>query len=409
MNDQSINQLQFKDEKELYQQIADAIRNKQPLTGKGGLLTPLLKKAIEASLDGEIVAHLDSTREDHNRKNGKMKKTVLSGTESFELETPRDRNGSFEPQLVKKRQTVLNEALDEKVLGLYGIGMSYLAIRGHLEEMYGLEVSNGTLNAITDKLLPVIAEWRNRPLETIYPAVFMDALFFKLREDGKVISKAMYTLIGIKQDGHKDVLGLYVAETEGANFWLSVLTDLKNRGVEDILIACVDGLKGFPEAIKSVFPATSVQLCVVHQIRNSLRYVGSKHQKEFMKDLKLVYQASTREIAEQQLDDLDKKWGQKYPVVIKSWWSNWDNLTTYFDYPDPIRRTIYTTNVIEGFHRQVRKYTKTKGAFSSENALLKLVFCAVQQSYKKWTMPQRDWALTLSQFDSTSVLNPAYS
>jgi len=380
-------------------EVAEALKTGRPLTGSGGVLTPLIKQFIEASLEGEIEAHLEGSRDKNNRKNGKTRKQVKTGSGSFELETPRDRDGSFEPQIVKKRQVILNESLDQKILGLYGIGMSYQAIRGHMNEMYGLELSNGTLNAITDKLIPVISEWRSRPLEAVYPIVFMDAMFFKVREEGRVQSKAMYTLIGIKQDGYKDVLGVYVAETEGANFWLGVLTDLQSRGVEDILIACVDGLKGFPEAIESVFPHAVVQLCIVHQIRNSLRYVGSKHHKEFMKDLKTVYRSETKELAEQRLTELEGKWGAKYPVVLRSWRTNWERLTAYFDYTAPVRRTIYTTNIIEGFHRQVRKYTKTKGAFSSENALLKLVYCASQQAQKKWTRPQRDWALTLSQFD----------
>ena len=294
---------------------------------------------------------------------------------------------------------ILNESLDQKILSLYGIGMSYQGIRGHMSEMYGLELSNGTLSAITDKLIPIVAEWRSRPLEAIYPIVFMDAMFFKVREEGQVQSKALYTLIGIKQDGYKEILGIYVAESEGANFWLGVLTDLQSRGVQDILIACVDGLKGFPEAIEAVFPQAVIQLCIVHQIRNSLRYVGSKHHKEFMKDLKLVYRAETKDLAEQRLQELEDKWGDRYPVVIRSWRNNWDRLSAYFDYTASVRRTIYTTNIIEGFHRQVRKFTKTKGAFSSENALLKLVYCASQQAQKKWIRPQRDWALTLSQFD----------
>jgi len=293
--------------------------------------------------------------------------------------TPRDRDGSFEPELVKKRQTILNEGLDNKILGLFSLGMSYQDIRNHMKEMYGTEISQGLLTKITDKLLPTITEWRNRPLESIYTVVFMDAMFFKARENGKVANKAIYNIIGINQEGIKDVLGFYVAESEGAHFWLGILNDHRGRGVEDILIACVDGLAGFPEAISASFPKTEVQLCVIHQIRQSIRYVASKDQKPFMKDLKLVYQAETKELAEHRLIELDETWGGKYPMVLRSWQNKWEELSTYFKYSSEIRRLIYTTNPVEGFHRQVRKYTKSKGAFTSENALVKLIYCAYQK------------------------------
>ena len=245
----------------------------------------------------------------------------------------------------------------------------------------------------------MIVKWRSRPLEAIYTVVFLDAMFFKVKQDNKVTTKAIYNIMGINQEGRKDIIGFYACESEGSHFWLGVLNDLKARGVEDILIACVDGLKGFPEAINTAFPRTEVQLCIVHQIRNSIKHVASKNQKEFILDLKTVYQAETKDLAEHNLLMLDEKWGRKYPIVIKSWNNNWDNLSTYFKYSAEIRKLIYTTNPIEGFHRQVRKYTKTKGAFTSENALFKLVFCAIKQITAKWNMPISNWSLAISQLD----------
>ncbi len=384
---------------QLQEQIVAEIRAGKSLLGQNGLLTPLIKSALEATLEGEMEAHLEDSRVNKNRRNGKSTKTMTHSAGSFELETPRDREGSFEPEIVRKRQTVLNDALDEKVLGLFGLGMSYDDIRTHLAEMYGVDISAGKISAVTDKLIPLITEWRSRPLESVYPIIFLDAMFFKTREEGKVIQKAIYNILGVNQQGHKEILGFYAAGTEGANFWLGVLNDLKNRGVEDILIACVDGLTGFPEAIQAAFPKTEVQLCIVHQIRQSIRYVASKDQKAFLKDLKTVYAADTKDMAEQNLLLLDDKWGAKYPIVLKSWQTKWDYLSAYFKYTKPVRRLIYTTNPIEGFHRQVRKYTKSKGAFTSENALFKLIYSAIHQIKKKWNMPVREWAETISQLD----------
>ena len=383
----------------IQQQAISDLKAGKSLMGEGGALTPLIKQIIEASLEGELEAHLEGSPEGTNRRNGKLKKTVKSDTGSFELSTPRDREGSFEPQLVKKRQTILNEALDEKILNLYALGMSYADIRKHLGEMYGVEVSAGSLTAVTNKLIPLLTEWRNRPLEAIYPIVFLDAMFFKVREKGQVQHEVIYNILGINQQGEKEILGFYASDSEGANFWLGVLNDLKNRGVSDILIACVDGLTGFPEAIAAAFPKTEVQLCVVHQIRQSLKYVASKDQKAFLADLKTVYAADTKDLAEQQLLELDEKWGKKYSMVLRSWQNKWEALSTYFKYSSELRRLIYTTNPIEGFHRQVRKYTKNKGAFSSEMALFKLVYSAIMQIRKKWTMPIHNWALTISQLD----------
>ena len=277
--------------------------------------------------------------------------------------------------------------------------MSYQAIAEHLSEMYGLDVSSAKISQVTDRLLPVITQWRNRPLDAIYPIVFLDAMHFKVRDEGKVAHKAIYSILAVNQSGCKDIVGIYVSESEGAHFWLSVLNDLKARGIQDILIASIDGLKGFPEAIAQVFPKAEIQLCVVHQIRNSLKYVVSKDQKAFMQDLKLVYRASSKELAEKHLLELEHKWGKKYPVVLKSWQTHWEVLSNYFKYPEDLRRIIYTTNIIEGFHRQVRKYTKNKGAFTSENALLKLVYCACQRIQEKWNQPMHNWALIISQLD----------
>jgi len=341
------------------------MRAGKDLMGKEGVFTPLMKEFLEAALEGEMSSHMAMCLEEpenQNRRNGKNSKMVQSHMGSFELETPRDRDGSFNPQIVRKRQTVLNASLDNKTLGLYGLGMSYQDIASHLKEMYDFDVAPATISAVTDKLIPVIAEWRSRPLESVYPILFMDGMYFKSRENGKVITKVLYNILGINQAGYKEILGFYVADSEGANFWLGVLNDLKERGIQDVLIACVDGLTGFPEAIKGVFPRTEIQLCIVHQIRNSLRYVASKNQKEFMKDLKEVYQASSKDNAEYNLLKLEEKWREKYPMVIKSWQSNWEHLSHYFQYSGDIRKLIYTTNSIEGFHRQVRKFTKTKGA-----------------------------------------------
>jgi len=398
MNNMSIDLTNF-NYNEFKAEAIEKIKSAEPLTGKGGILTPLLKELLESALEGELEAHLLENREAgiSNRRNGKSSKQVQTSSDSFELLTPRDREGSFEPEIVKKRQTVLNESLDNKVLALYALGMSYEAISEHLAEMYGLEVSSAKISLITDKLLPLITEWRNRPLESVYPIVFLDAMHFKVRVDGKVTTKAFYSVLAVSTEGKKDILGLYLSENEGARFWLGVLNDLRARGVEDLLIASIDGLKGFPEAIADVFPKTEIQLCIVHQIRNSLKYVVSKDQKAFMADLKLVYRPSSKDLAEHHLLELGEKWGKKYPAVMKSWNDNWENLSQYFKYPEELRRIIYTTNIVEGFHRQIRKYTKNKGAFTSENALLKLIYCACQKVLEKWNQPMHNWALIISQ------------
>ena len=378
---------------------ADAIKrllNGESLGGKDGILAPLVKRLLEAGLEGEMEGHLQEDPKP-NRRNGKGRKKVKTGQGEIELSTPRDRNSSFEPQMVRKRQRTLGDGLDNKVLALYAKGFSYQDIQSYLEESFGLEVSTGKLSAITDKIIPEIREWQDRPLEPIYCFVWLDAIHFKVREDGRVINKAVYCVLGVDQDGQKDLLGMYVGQSEGAKFWLNVLADLQNRGVEDILIACIDNLKGFPEAIESIFPQTEVQLCIVHQVRNSLRYVASKDQKVFMKDLRRVYTVANRETAEQRLTELGERWGKKYPLVIKSWNDNWERLSAFFKYSKDIRRVIYTTNIIEGFHRQLRKVTKTKGAYPNDIALMKVLYLAYSEIAKKWTMPLRNWAMTLSQ------------
>lgn len=371
----------------------------KPLNGEKGIFAPLLKHFLEAAMAGEMEAHLEEERAagKPNRKNGKTSKRVKSLSGEFDLESSRDRLGSFEPMILPKRQLIITEELEDKVIGLYGLGLGTRDITKHIKELYQMDISATALSSITDKVIPAMNEWRCRPLESIYAFVYLDCMHYKVREGGSVVSRAVYNILGVTLEGTKDLIGMYVSESEGAKFWLSVLTDLKNRGVEDILIACVDGLKGFPEAIAAVFPQTEVQTCVVHQIRSSLRYVAEKDKKAFVADLKPVYQAVNKEEGYENLLKLDEKWGKKYPVPLKGWYDNWENLSTFFKYDAPIRKVIYTTNIVEGFHRQVRKVTKTKGAFTSDTALLKLVYLVVQRISEKWTMPMHNWRLTLSQ------------
>ena len=374
----------------------EQIKAGSKIDGKDGVLVPLIKQLTEAVLQAELESHLTSEI-NKNRKNGKSIKTMKSSVGEFELDVPRDRNGSYEPQIVKKHQTHMSDHIEQKILSLYALGNSYSQISEHIEEMYGMSFSKATISAVTDKVIPLLKEWQQRPLESVYPFVWLDAIHYKIKDNGRYISKAVYTVLGVGLNGKKEILGLYLSENEGANFWLQVLTDLNNRGVEDILIASIDGLKEFPEAINAIFPNTEIQLCIVHQIRNSIRYVASKNQKEFMKDLKLIYQAISKESAEEALVQLENKWGKKYPIVIQSWKNKWENLSAYFKYPEDIRRIIYTTNIIESIHRQFRKLTKTKGAFPNENSLLKLLYMGIQNANKKWTMPVRNWSLTISQ------------
>jgi putative transposase len=373
-----------------------ALREGQNLTGKDGILTPLIKQLTEAAMQAELEEHL-AEEETPNRKNGKSSKTVKTLSGSFELETPRDRANTFEPQMVKKNQTQLTDELERKIIALFALGTSYQDIRSHIADLYGISVSNGTINAVTDKLLPELQAWRERDLEPVYPILWLDAIHYKIKENGRYVSKAIYTILALNIEGKKELLGLYLSDQEGAQHWLRVLTDLQNRGIHDILIACVDGLKGFPEAIESIYPQTEIQHCVIHQIRNSIKYVASKNQKAFMADLKCVYKAATLNAAELALDELEAKWGEKYPMVITSWRSKWPTLSNYFKYPDYVRTAIYTTNAVEAVHRQFRKLTKTKGGFANENSLLKLLYAGILKASERWTHPIQNWNLTLAQ------------
>lgn len=376
----------------------EQLRKGQSLTGKDGAFAPLLKQFLELALESEMNSHLDDIeRGKGNKRNGRGTKTLKTLDGEIIIETPQDRQSSFTPQIVKKRETVLAENLAPKIIGLYGLGMSFRDIASHIEEMYDVEVSHSTLSEITERVIPMVKEWQCRPLESMYTIVWLDAMHYKVKDGGRVVSRAVYNVLAINKNGRKDLIGMYVSESEGANFWLTVLTDLKARGLEDILIACIDNLNGFAEAIASVFPRVEIQSCIVHQIRNSLKYVASKDQKTFMKDLKCVYQAANKMQAELELIKLDEKWGKKYPLVLKSWQTNWEKLTTYFDYDQQIRRLIYTTNAVEGFHRQVRKVTKTKGVFPNDMALLKLIYLATEHISRKWTQPLPNWSITIQQ------------
>jgi len=378
----------------------EQFRKGEPLFGKNGAFHFMLENFLNAALETEMEEHLAENKGNggKDRRNGKTRKTVQSEYGPVEIQTPRDRDGSFEPEVVKKRETILAEGLSDKIISLYATGQSTRDISKFIEDNYGSSISAETISHITDRVWPEIQSWRNRSLEDVYPIVWLDAIHYKVKDEkGAVVSRAIYNVLGVDRYGFKDLLGMYVSQSEGANFWLGVLTDLKNRGVKDILIACVDGLKGFPDAINAVFPQTDVQLCIVHQIRNSLKYVASKNQKEFLADLKLVYQAATQEKAETELSNLDTKWGEKYPIVIRSWQENWQNLSRYFQYTAEIRKLIYTTNTVEGYHRQIRKVTKTKGVFSSDESLLKLVYLAYRNIKKKWTMPLANWSLIAQQ------------
>src|SRR5690625_4455757 len=383
---------------EIEKKAIEQFKTGKSLFGSDGAFAPLLKRFIEKALEAEMEAHLDEEkRTQGNKRAGKGKKTIKSRKNRFEIATEQDRQSSFELDIAKKRQTILADSLADKIIGIYGLGMAYRNSCNYIREMYYTDISHSVLTEITDRIIPYIKQWRSRKLDAMYCIVWLDAMHFKVREEGKVVHKALYNILGIDKDGRKQILGMYISESEGANFWLQVLTDLQNRGLEDILIACTDNLKGFKEAILSVYPKTEVQLCIVHQIRNSLRYVASKDQKEFMKDLKRVYRAVSKEVAEDELIILEDKWGKKYPVVMDSWNNNWEQLSQYFKYTQPIRKLIYTTNPIEAYHRQIRKVTKTKGAFPNEMALLKLAYLATQNIQKKWTVPLHNWSLTVQQ------------
>lgn len=370
------------------------------MSGGDGVLAPLLKHLLESMLAGELDNHLAESKAsgESNRKNGKTSKTVRSlSSGEFELETSRDRSGTFEPKIVPKRQLIITEELEGNVLSMYARGMSTRAISDYIMEMYAMEISATEISRITDSVLPAVQEWRNRPLDAVYPFVFLDCIHYKVRVNGTVESRAIYNLLGIDIEGKKELLGLYLSENEGAKFWLTVLSDLKKRGVQDILIACIDGLKGFPEAIEATFPKTRVQLCIVHQIRTSMRYVPDKDKKAVMADMKPIYNAINEEQGYERLLEFEQKWGKKYPLSCKTWLDNWLNLSAFFEYDPIIRKIMYTTNPIEGVHRQIRKITKTKGAFPSDQALLKLMYLVILNISKKWTMPIHNWGMAISQ------------
>lgn len=374
----------------------------EDLVGKNGLMQRLFGDIIQQFLEAEMEEHLGRKKydrvleEEKNYRNGYSTKNIRSSFGDVEINVPRDRNAEFEPKIVKKYETVCNE-LDKKVIGLYARGMSVDDIKAEIDELYGVDISPAMISKITDKVMDTAIAWQNRPLDEVYPIVYMDAIHYKVRDEHQIVSKAAYICMALDMKGYKDILGIWIGEQEGAKFWLSVCNDLKNRGVKDIIIACMDGLKGLPEAIKTVFPNVNIQSCVIHQIRNSIKYVSSKDSKAFMKDLKCVYQATNEELALQALQDLDNNWGRKYPIVIQSWTNNWDNLSTYFKFPPEIRKIIYTTNALEGFNRQLRKFTKTKTSFPTDDSLRKSLYLATEQIMSKWTSPCQNWHGTLAQ------------
>jgi transposase-like protein len=374
----------------------EKLKNGTELGGKDGVLAPMLKRLLEAAMEGELDAHLQQD-DAPNRRNGKMGKKLKTGYGTIEVNTPRDRNSSFEPEILPKRQTTLGASLDHKVISLYGIGMSYSDICAHLEELYAITTSPATLSTITDRVIEDVNAWQNRPLESVYPFVWLDAIHYKVKENGGIRSKAVYCLLAINREGIKELLGLYVGENEGARYWLKVISELQNRGVKDIIIASVDNLKGLSNAIKSVFPDTEVQLCIVHQIRNSMKYVPCKQRPQIVQSLKAIYTAPSKEQAEVGLAQLEEQWGKQYPTMVNSWLNNWEELSNYFKYPKEIRKRIYTTNPIESFHSQLRKVTKTKRVFPSDMALMKLLYLVQHNVAKKWNTPVLEWNLTYSQ------------
>ena len=381
-------------------QAGEQLRAGKPLTGADGVFTPLLKKIIEASLEGELENHLQTTRKTQkNRRNGHAQKNIQSSLGGFDIFSPRDRNATFDPQTVSKRNRVISEDIDKKILGLYGLGMSYSDIQQHLKDIYDFDISDGTITAITDRIIPAIKEWQNRPLENVYPVIWLDAMHFKVRQDGVVVSKAIYSILAVTVEGQKEVIGIYFGDTEASSFWRSVLNDLKIRGVKDICIACIVNLKGFAQAIEDIYPDTDVQLCLVHQMRNSMKYLAWKDLKACVRDLKRIYKAGNAEMGIHYLNEAEEKWGKKYPVIFKSWRANWDRLARFYDYTPAIRRIIYTTNPIESYHRMVRKVTKTKGAFSSEDAIVKQIYLATINANTKWIGQMFGWPIVRTELN----------
>jgi putative transposase len=388
---------------EILDELIKGYKNPEDLLGENGLLKQLTKALLERAMSAELThelgyeKHSKSEKPTNNRRNGSSAKSVSSKHGEMEIAVPRDRAGEFEPQIIKKHQRRF-DGFDNLILSLYSRGLSTREIQSHIEEIYSVEVSPDLISSVTSGVQEKVREWQQRPLEAVYPILYLDALRVKIRVDGRVQNRCIYLAIGVNLEGKKETLGLWTAENEGAKFWLGVLTELQNRGVRDILIACVDGLKGFPEAIESVFPQTLVQICIVHQIRNSLNFVSYKDRKQIAADLKPIYTAATAEEALSELELFAEKWDRKYPLISKSWRANWVRIEPMFQFPSEIRRAIYTTNVIESLNMSLRKITKTRAAFPSEEAAFKLIWLGLQNIEKKWTMPIRDWRLALQQF-----------
>jgi len=388
---------------ELIDNLLKDYKKPADLIGENGLLKQLTKQLLERAMAAEMTEHVGYDKNDSignnsgNSRNGKSAKTIKGSFGTMPLEVPRDRNGTFEPQIIEKHQTRFT-GFDENIISLYSRGMSAREIQQHIEEIYHVEVSPALISVVTDAVLDDVKTWQNRQLDSVYPIVYMDAIQFKVRDNGHVKSKAIYLAIGVRMDGLKEVLGLWIAQTEGAKFWLQVVTELKNRGVTDIFIACVDGLKGFPEAIESVFPRTEVQLCIVHLVRHSLNYVGWKQRKEVARDLKTIYTAATDVEAEQRLAEFSLKWDVKFPMISKSWRNNWARVIPFFAHPPEIRKVIYTTNAIESLNMSLRKVTKARGSFPNDEAVSKLLYLALRNIAKKWTMPVHAWKDALNRF-----------
>jgi putative transposase len=375
----------------------------EEITGPNGLLKIFTKRVLENAMNAEMTNHLGYEKHQtiygktSNSRNGKSQKTVKTEIGDIDINVPRDRNAKFEPQIIKKHQRRF-EGFDSQIISMYARGMTTRDIQGHLMDIYGVEVSPDLISDVTNSVIDDVREWQNRPLDNVYPVVFLDALVVKGRTDGKVINKSVYTAIGINMQGNKEVLGLWISETEGAKFWLGIITELSNRGIKDILIACIDGLKGFPEAINSVFPQTKIQLCIIHMIRNSTKYVSWKERKIICADLKNIYEAPTEKAGLEALDAFAEKWDKKYPMISKSWKSNWENLNEFYAYPTDIRKAIYTTNAIESLNSSLRKVTQKRSAFPTDDAIYKVLYLALNNVSKKWTMPIRNWGAALNQF-----------
>lgn len=390
-------------EDEIIDNLVKGYKEPEDLIGEGGLLAQLTKRLLERAMSAEMTEHVGyekheaAGRNSGNSRNGKTAKTIKGTFGTLPIEVPRDRNGTFEPKIIGKHQTRFT-GFDDKIISLYARGLSTREIKQHLEEIYQVEVSPGLISSVTDEVIDEAKAWQDRPLESFYPIVYMDALQFKVRDTGVVRNKAIYLAIGVNMDGMKEVLGLWIAQTEGAKFWLQVVTELKNRGLEDILIACVDGLKGFPEAIETVYPRTEVQLCIVHMVRHSLNFVGWKQRKEVAADLRKIYTAATESEAETRLAEFAEKWDDKFPMISKSWRSNWARVIPFFAHPPEIRRVIYTTNAIESLNMSLRKVTKARSSFPNDEAVLKLLYLALRNIAKKWTMPIQNWKAALNRF-----------